>query len=174
LFILDGKYNQFVSLIDPISGEAKWRTKISQERFEISRNTAGDRVAVYLYKKYKLDTKSFSMINLIDGTESEAMSIAGKSVRIDGATKAFSILVDEPDRAKIIKDAEAGKVASLDRKDRSDTSRKCLQGVQNSTSNISWDYNCNGNQHAIRAGGAWLLLDLTPGSEKFFPLKASK
>jgi len=174
LFILDGKYNQFVSLIDPMSGEAKWRTKISQERFEISRNTAGDRVAVYLFKKYKLDTKSFSMINLIDGTESEAMSIAGKSVRIDGATKAFSILVDEPDRAKIIKDAEAGKVASLDRKDRSDTSRKCLQGVQNSTSYISWDYSCNGNQHAIRAGGAWLLLDLTPGSEKFFPLKASK
>lgn len=173
LFILDGKYNQYVSLVDPITGKSQWRTKISQERFEIARNTGGDRVAVFLYKKYKLDTKSFSMLNLIDGTESEAMAITGKSVRVDGATGEFSILVDEPDRAKIIKDAEAGKVASLDRKDRSSDTRRCLQGVQNSVSQISWDYTCNGNQHALRAGGAWLLLDLTPGSEKFFPLKAS-
>ena len=173
LFILDGKYNQYVSLVDPITGKSQWRTKISQERFEIARNTGGDRVAVYLYKKYKLDTKSFSMLNLIDGTESEAMTITGKSVRVDGATGEFSILVDEPDRATIIKDAEAGKVASLDRKDRSSSTRRCLQGVQNSVSQITWDYTCNGNQHALRAGGAWLLLDLTPGSEKFFPLKAS-
>ena len=113
------------------------------------------------------------MLNLIDGTESEAMTITGKSVRVDGATGEFSILVDEPDRATIIKDAEAGKVASLDRKDRSSSTRRCLQGVQNSVSQITWDYTCNGNQHALRAGGAWLLLDLTPGSEKFFPLKAS-
>jgi hypothetical protein len=113
------------------------------------------------------------MVNLVDGSESEAMPITGKSVRVDGATNDFSILVDEPDRAKIIKDAEAGKVASLDRKNRSAITRKCLQGIENSESRISWDYTCNGNQHTLRAGGAWLLLDLTPGSEKFFPLKAS-
>lgn len=173
LFILDGKYNRYVSMIDPKTGESKWRTKISQDRFEISRNTSGERVAVYLYKKYKLDTKTFSMLNLMDGTESEPMSITGKSVRVDGATERFSILVDEPDRGRIIKDAESGKVASLTRKDHSDQTRLCVQGVDNSSSTISWKYSCNGNQHALRAGGAWLLLDLAPGVEKFFPLKAS-
>ena len=173
LFILDGKYNRYVSMIDPKTGESKWRTKVSQERFEISRNTSGDRVAIYLYKKFKLDTKSFSMLNLLDGTESKPISISGKSVRVDGATKPFSILVDEPDRGRIIKDAEAGKVASLSRKDRSNDDRACLQGIDNATSVISWSYTCNGNQHALRAGGAWLMLDLTPGVEKFFPLKAS-
>lgn len=173
LFILDGKYNRYVSLIDPKTGESKWRTKVSKDRFEIARNTSGDRVALYLYKKFKLDTKSFSMLNLLDGTESKPMSISSKSVRVDGATKPFSILVDEPDRGRIIKNAEAGKVASLSRKDRSDENRRCVQGVDNQSSTISWSYTCNGNQHALRAGGAWLLLDLTPGVEKFFPLKAS-
>ena len=173
LLVLDGKNNQYVSLVDPASGEKLWRTKISQERFEISRNTSGNRVAVYLFKKYKLETKTFSMLNLSDGSESAAINIAGKSVRVDGATKAFSILVDEPDRVQIIKDAEAGKVASLDRSDKSGETRKCAQGIKNDVSEITWTYSCNGNQHLLRAGGSWLLLDLTPGSEKFWPMKVS-
>ena len=173
LFVLDGKNNQYVSMIDPSNGQSLWRTKISQERFEISRTTSGNRVAVYLFKKYKLETKTFSMLNLVDGSESETMNIDGKSVRVDGATKPFSILVDEPDRAQIIKDAEAGKVASLTRSDKSDETRKCVQGVDNASSSISWSFVCNGNQHALRAGGSWLLLDLTPGSENFWPMKAS-
>jgi hypothetical protein len=173
LFVLDGKNNRYVSMIDPSNGQSLWRTKISQERFEISRTTSGNRVAVYLFKKYKLETKTFSMLNLVDGSESQSMNINGKSVRVDGATKPFSILVDEPDRAQIIKDAEAGKVASLTRSDKSDETRKCVQGVDNASSSISWSFVCNGNQHALRAGGSWLLLDLTPGSENFWPMKAS-
>ena len=173
LFILDGKYNQYVSLLDPKTGTTSWRTKISQQRFEISRTTAGDRVAVYLFKKYKLDTKSFSMLDLQTGTESAPISIAGKQVRVDGATNAFSILIDEPERTKIIKDAEAGKVASLDRKDQSSDKRTCVQGVANSSSSITWSFECNGNMHALRAGGSWLMLDLTPGREEFWPMKAS-
>ena len=173
LFILDGKNNNYVSLIDPATGQSKWRTKISQERFEISRNTSGNRVAVYLFKKNKLETKSFSMLNLTDGTESKPMPIEGKSVRIDGATKEFSVLVNEPDRAQIIKDAENGKVASLDRSDKSDETRKCVQGVENKSSSISWTFVCNGNEHALRAGGSWLVLDTTPGNEKFWPMKVS-
>lgn len=174
LFLLDGKNNQFVSLIDPSNGFSVWRTKISKERFEISRTTSGDRVAVYLYKRTQLESKSFSMLNLVDGTESSSMPIASKSVRVDGATAAYSILVDEPDRGEIIKNAEKGKVASLDRKDNSDKSRDCVQGVSNPDSKIAWTFVCNGNQHALRAGGAWILLDLTPGTEKFWPMKASK
>lgn len=174
LFVLDGKNNRYVSLIDTGSGAALWRTKVSRDRFEISRTTSGDRVAIYLYKKLSLDTKSFSMLNLVDGTEGEAQPIASKSVRVDGATAAFSILVDEPDRSQIIKDAEDGKVASLSRKDKSSKVRKCVQGVQNSSSTISWTFECNGNQHALRAGGSWLVLDLTPGDEKFYPMKASR
>ena len=171
LFIIDGKNNGFVSLVNPENGASVWRTQISQERFEISRTTAGDRVAVYLFKKYKLDTKSFSLLDLKTGSESEPQAIAGKQVRVDGATAGFSILVDEPDRAKIIKDAEAGKVASLDRKDHSNTKRSCLQGIENGSSEITWSFECNGNLHALRAGGAWLMLDLTPGREEFWPLK---
>jgi hypothetical protein len=174
LFILDGKNNRYISLIDADSGAALWRTKLSKDRFEISRTTSGDRVAIYLYKKLSLDTKSFSMLNLVDGTESVAEPISSKSVRVDGATAPFSILVDEPDRSQIIKDAEDGKVASLSRKDKSSKIRKCVQGVQNSTSTISWTFECNGNQHALRAGGSWLVLDLTPGDEKFYPMKASR
>lgn len=173
LFILDGKDNRFVSLIDSNSGKSVWRTKVSKVRFEISRATSGDRVALYLYKGFSLDTKSFSMLNLVDGSESASSAIAGKSVRVDGGTNPFSILVDEPDRTEIIKQAEKGRVASLSRKDRSSKLRKCVQGVDNSTSTISWSYTCNGNQHALRAGGAWLVLDLTPGDEKFYPMKAS-
>jgi hypothetical protein len=173
LFILDGKYNQFVSLINPVDGTSVWRTKISEERFEIARNTSGDRVAVYLFKKYKLDTKSFSMLNLVDGSQSSPISIASKAVRVDGATPDFSVLVDEPDRAQIIKDAEKGKVTSLSRQDKASETRKCVQGISNSQSEITWSFTCNGNEHALRSGGSWLLLDLTPGKEKFWPMKAS-
>ena len=174
LFLIDGKDNRYVSLIDPINGFSLWRTKISKDRFEISRTTSGDRVAVYLYKRTQLESKSFSMLNLVDGSESAPMEISSKSVRVDGATNAFSILVDEPDRAEIIKNAEKGKVASLTRKDNSDKSRVCVQGIDNAASSLSWKFTCNGNQHALRAGGAWILLDLTPGVEKFWPMKASK
>jgi len=174
LFALDGKYNQFVSLVDPKTGATSWRTKISEQRFEISRTTSGNRVAVFLYKKYKLDTKNFSMLDLSSGTESPSIAIAGKQVRVDGATSDFSILVDEPERSKIIKDAEAGKVASLDRADNSDKTRICVQGVSNPTSTITWKFVCNGNMHALRAGGAWLMLDLTPGREEFWPMKAGE
>lgn len=174
LFLIDGKNNSYVSLIDPSNGYSVWRTKISKECFEISRTTSGERVAVYLYKKTQLESKSFSLLNLVDGSESAPMEIESKSVRVDGATAAFSILVDEPDRAEIIKNAEKGKVASLDRKDNSDKSRVCVQGIDNSESQLAWKFTCNGNQHALRAGGAWILLDLTPGAEKFWPMKASK
>jgi hypothetical protein len=174
LFLIDGKNNRYVSLIDPSNGFSLWRTKISKDRFEISRTTSGDRVAVYLYKRTQLESKSFAMLNLIDGSESAPMEIASKSVRVDGATSAYSILVDEPDRAEIIKNAEKGKVASLTRKDKSDKSRVCVQGIDNAASSLAWKFTCNGNQHALRAGGAWILLDLTPGVEKFWPMKASK
>ncbi len=174
LFLIDGKHNSYVSLIDPTNGFSVWRTKVSKERFEISRTTSGDRVAVYLYKRTQLESKTFSLLNLADGTESAPMEIASKSVRVDGATASYSILVDEPDRAEIVKNAEKGKVASLDRKDNSDKSRACVQGIDNPESKLSWKFSCNGNQHALRAGGAWILLDLTPGAEKFWPMKASK
>ncbi|MEY3855580.1 MAG: hypothetical protein RJA45_50 [Actinomycetota bacterium] len=174
LFLVDGKNNQYVSLVDPSNGFSVWRTKISKERFEISRTTSGDRVAVYLYKRTQLESKSFAMLNLVDGSESAPMTISSKAVRVDGATSAYSILVDEPDRAEIIKNAEKGKVASLSRDDNSDKSRVCVQGIDNAGSSLSWKFTCNGNQHALRAGGAWILLDLTPGVEKFWPMKASK
>jgi len=174
LFILDGKYNQFVSLIDIESGESVWRTKVSQMRFEISRATAGDRVALYLYKKFATDTKSFSLLDLSDGTESKSMPIASKTVRVDGATAGYSVLNDEPERTNILKESESGRVASLSRQDKSDKLRNCLTGVNNKTSLVDWVFECNGNLHALRAGGSWLMLDLTPGTESFWPLKAGK
>ena len=174
LLTLSGKHQQFVSLVNAHDGSQLWKTKISQERFEIARSTAGNRLAVYLYKKYKVDTKTFSLLDLTNGSESEPMQIAGKRVRVDGATDAFSILVDEPDREEIVKQAEKGKVASLTRKDKSDQTRACVQGVDNAAASITWSYECNGNIHAVRAGGIWLALDLTPGSENFWPLKKEK
>ena len=174
LFVSGGKYNQFVSLVNPENGATIWRTKISQKRFEISRTTSGDRVAVYLYKSFKPESKSFSMLDLSNGSDSSTQPIAGNAVRVDGATNEFSILIDEPDRSKIIKDAEAGKVASLDRKDHSSKIRKCVQGIANQTSSIGWVFECNGNLHALRAGGMWLMLDLTPNHEEFWPMKGGK
>lgn len=174
LFILDGKYNQYVSLVDASTGKSLWRTKISQMRFEISRITAGNRIAIYLYKKVSTDTKSFSVLNLVDGSESKPMKIASKTVRVDGATNGYSILTDEPDRTKIIRESESGRVASLNRTDKSDTIRNCIIALNNETSKIAWEHECNGNLHALRAGGSWLMLDLSRGSESFWPLKAGK
>ena len=173
LFVFDGKDNRTISLVNIADGSIAWKTELSQTRFEVSRVTAGDRLAVYRYKGLDLETKTFSMLNLVDGSESKPMAIANRAVRVDGATTQYSILVDEPDRQQIIKDAEAGKTTSLDRKDNSSKVRKCLQGVDNPSSSIGWAYECNGNQHALRAGGRWLLLDLTPGSEAFWPLKGA-
>lgn len=172
LFILDGKNNSYVSRVDPANGKSMWRTQISQEHFELARTTAGGQLGVYLYKKYNLDTKTMSFLNLNTGNESDPIDISGKSVRVDGATLLNTVLVDEPDRQKIVKDAEAGKVASLTREDKSDQSRKCAQGVSNQTSKVAWIFECTGNEHVIRTAGRWLVLDLTPGKENFWTLKA--
>lgn len=171
LFALDGKDNRLVSLVELESGTLSWTTKISKPQFEISRVNSLTNVSLYLNKKYSVESKYFSMLNLVDGKESEPIRIAGRSVRIDGETATISVLVDEPSRKKIIKNAEAGKHFNLDnREDKSDENRVCARGVNNETLQIAWTYECNGNQHLTRVGGRWILVDLTKGQEKFWPL----
>jgi hypothetical protein len=115
------------------------------------------------------------MIRLQDGKESATLKIAGRSVRVDGATAPLSILVDEPSRARLIKNAEAGKRVNLkNTEDKSDEIRVCARGIDNETYASAWTYECNGNQHLTRVGGRWILVDLTDGRERFWTLGAGK
>lgn len=171
LFMLDGKDNRDVSLVEVESGTLSWTTKISKPQFEISRINSVTNVSLYLNKKYSAESKYFSMLNLVDGKESEPIRIAGRSVRVDGETATISVLVDEPSRKKIIKNAEAGKRVNLDnREDKSDEVRVCARGIANEDFQTAWTFECNGNQHLTRVGGRWILVDLTKGQEKFWPL----
>ena len=83
----------------------------------------------------------------------------------------ISILVDEPSREKIIKNAESGKRVNLDNsEDKSDEKRICARGISNETYKSAWTFECNGNQHLTRVGGRWILVDLSNGREHFWPL----
>ena len=171
LFSLDGKDNGEVSLVDVANGTLRWTTKISKPQFEISRVSSATTVSLYLNKKYKTESKFVSMLNLADGSESAVIKIAGRAVRVDGETAPISVMVDEPSREKIIKNAESGKRVSLDSsEDKSDETRICAKGISNATYETVWTFECNGNQHLTRVGGRWILVDLSDGAEKFWPI----
>jgi hypothetical protein len=168
LFLLDGKNNRFVSRVDAENGQLLWRTKMSKARFEISRVSSTNAVSVYLFDNFKPVAKNLSLLNLSDGTEQKIGKIAGASVRVDGATTPISVLIDEPSRKRLIQDAEDGKTPSINNaEDASDKIRTCASGIDNVEFKISWIFDCNGNQHVIRVGGRWLVLDLTAGRENF-------
>jgi hypothetical protein len=171
LFVLGGKDNREVSLVNTFNGAINWTTKVSKPQFEISRVSSKSTVSLYLNKKYKTESKFVSLLDLADGKESTAIKIAGRSVRVDGETDSISVLVDEPSREKIIKNAESGKRVSLDNsEDKSDETRECARGISNHTFETVWTFECNGNQHLTRVGGRWILVDLTSGQEKFWPI----
>lgn len=175
LFVLGGKDNRELSLVDTDNGTLKWTTKVSKPQFEVSRVNSASTVSLYLNEKYKFESKYFSMIRLQDGTESKTLKIAGRSVRVDGETAPLSILVDEPSRARLIKNAEAGKRVNLkNTEDKSDEMRVCARGIDNQTYASAWTYECNGNQHLTRVGGRWILVDLTDGQERFWTLGEGK
>ena len=168
LYLLDGKNNRMVSLVDPESGILAWTTKMSKTRFEISRVNSTNSVSVYLADDRKLVAKNLSVLNLEDGTEQKLGTISGASVRVDGATSPISVLVDEPSRKRLIKDAEDGKTPSINNaKNESDKIRTCASGIDNVAYEIAWTFDCNGNQHVMRVAGRWLLLDLSAGAESF-------
>jgi hypothetical protein len=168
LFLLDGKNNRFVTRVDAENGQLLWRTKMSKDRFEISRVSSTNAVSVYLYDNFKPVAKNLSVLNLADGTEQKIGKIAGASVRVDGATTPISVLIDEPSRKRLIQDVEDGKTPSINNaEDESDKIRTCASGIDTVSFKISWIFDCNGNQHVIRVGGRWLVLDLTPGRENF-------
>lgn len=171
LYVLDGEDNRDVSLVDVSTGSLRWTTTVSKPQFEISRVSSSTTVSLYLNKKYKTESKFVSMLNLETGEESEPIAIAGRSVRVDGETPPISVLVDEPSREKIIKNAESGKRVGLDNsEDKSDERRICAKGISNETYQPVWTYECNGNQHLTRVGGRWILVDLSNGREHFWPL----
>jgi hypothetical protein len=171
LFVLSGKDNRNVSLVDVENGELLWTTKISKTQFEISRVNSASTVSLYLSKKFSTESKSASVLNLLSGQESEPIKIAGRSVRVDGQTAPISVLVDEPTRGKIIKNVEAGTRVNLDNsEDKSDETRVCARGISNDTYKSVWTFKCNGNQHLTRVGGRWILVDLSEGLEQFWPL----
>ncbi len=175
LFVLGGKNNREVSLVDVGSGSLRWTTKVSKPQFEISRVSSVSTVSLYLNEKYKTESKFFSMLSLADGSESKQLKIAGRAVRVDGETAPLSILVDEPSREKIIKNAEAGKRVNLDNsEDKSSEIRVCATGVSNENFTAIWKFECNGNQHLTRVGGRWILVDLSNGNEKIWPLGEGK
>lgn len=172
LFLLSGKNNRMVSLVDVSQGTLAWTTKMSKTRFEISRVSASNSVSVYLFDDRKLVAKNLSILNLADGLEQKIGKISGASVRVDGATTPISVLVDEPSRKRIIEDAEDGKTPSINNaKDESNKIRTCASGIDNLAYKINWTLDCNGNQHVIRVAGKWLLLDLSAGSESFKPIR---
>lgn len=175
LFVLGGKNNRELSLVDVSNGTLKWTTKVSKPQFEVSRVNSESTVSLYLNEKYKLESKYFSMIRLSDGKESPAIKIAGRSVRVDGETAPLSILVDEPSRARLIKNAESGKRVNLkNTEDKSDEMRICARGIDNAAYATAWTFECNGNQHLTRVGGRWILVDLTDGQERFWTLGEGK
>ena len=175
LFVLDGKDNRELSLVDVTNGTLRWTTKVSKAQFEVSRVNSQSTVSLYLNEKYKLESKFFSMINLQDGKESKTIKIAGRSVRVDGETAPLSVLVDEPSRSRLIKNAEAGKRVNLkNTEDKSDEFRICARGIDNLTFASTWTFECNGNQHLTRVGGRWILVDLTDGQERFWTLGEGK
>jgi len=175
LFVLDGKDNRELSLVDLTNGTLRWTTKVSMAQFEVSRVNSQSTVSLYLNEKYKLESKFFSMINLQDGKESPTIKIAGSSVRVAGETAPPSVLVDEPSRSRLIKNAEAGKRVNLkNTEDKSDEIRICARGIDNLTFASTWTFECNGNQHLTRVGGRWILVDLTDGQERFWTLGEGK
>lgn len=175
LYVLGGEDNRDVSLVDVESGTLRWTTTVSMPQFEISRVSSDSTVTLYLNKKYSAESKFVSMLNLLDGSESNSIKIAGRAVRVDGETAPISVLVDEPSREKIIKNAEAGKHVNLDNsEDKSDETRICAKGVSNESYETVWTFECNGNQHLTRFGGRWILVDLSNGREKFWPLGEGK
>lgn len=175
LFVLGGKDNRELSLVDVSTGMLKWTTKVSKPQFEVSRVNSESSVSIYLNEKYKLESKYFSMIRLADGKESPTIKIAGRSVRVDGETAPLSVLVDEPSRARLIKNAESGKRVNLkNTEDKSDEMRVCARGIDNQTYSSPWTIECNGNQHLTRVGGRWILVDLTDGQERFWTLGEGK
>lgn len=171
LYVLGGNDNRDVSLVDVESGTLRWTTTVSMPQFEISRVSSDSTVSLYLGKKYSTESKYVSMLNLLDGSESNSIKISGRAVRVDGETAPISVLVDEPSREKIIKNAEAGKHVNLDNsEDKSDETRICAKGVSNQSYETVWTFECNGNQHLTRFGGRWILVDLSNGRERFWPL----
>lgn len=168
LFLLSGKNNRMVSLVDVSTGSLAWTTKMSRSRFEISRVSSSNAVSVYLFDDLKLVAKNLSLLNLTDGREQKIGKISGASVRVDGATAPISVLVDEPSRKRLIEDVEDGKTPSINNaKNESNKIRTCASGIDNLGYKINWTLECNGNQHVIRVAGKWLLLDLSPGGESF-------
>jgi outer membrane protein assembly factor BamB len=170
LFVFDGKDNRYISRVDVDNGTSLWRTKLPQSRFEIGRTSSANAVGVYYFEKLKTETKKAGLLNLADGTLSDSFKISGKQVRIDGSATDYSILVDEPERSRIVKAAESGSKPNSQHKDGSKDLRACLQAVSEATGQLDWKYECNGNQHVIRAGGRWLLVDLSSGTEEFWPI----
>jgi hypothetical protein len=171
LLILSGKNNRYLSRVNVSDGSIFWKTKVSKDRFEVSRVSSTNAISLYLFEKNKLEAKLFSLVNLDDGQEFEASKISGKAVRVDGATTLSSILVNEPSRDKIIKNIESGKRASLGSgKDKSDKRRSCAISSNNTTGLEMWKFECNGNQHVTRVAGRWIVLDLTENAQVFWLL----
>jgi hypothetical protein len=170
LFLFDGKDNRFIARVDTKSGSTLWRTKLPQDRFEVSRTNSAEAVGVYYFAKNSLETKKAALINLETGELSSTFKIPSKQVRIDGYSGTTSLLVDEPERSRIIEAAESGDKPNSKHKDGSDKIRNCLQAVDESSAAFSWTYECNGNQHILRLGGRWILADLSSGREEIWPL----
>lgn len=172
LFILSGKNSRNISRVEVNSGGLDWTTKVSRERFEISRLNSNGSAYLYLNEKNKFEAKLFSTINLMSGQEASSLKIAGKSVRVDGQSSIVSVLVDEPSRAKIIENLESGKRINLTSEEKnSNKKRICARGINNFDSLELWSFECLGSQHITRVGGRWILVDLSEGSEEFWPLR---
>ena len=224
VYLLSGKNNQKVSLVDPKTGEPKWTTKISKPNFEISRVNSQDTVSIYISKDVFSEAKSMAFLNLADGVQSSSKKIRGDQVRVDGAAESISVVVDEPERKVAVKNANNGKrtsvtnasavavksntcankfsveclggqklvrvngkyvlvknnsvkvqpqsiVRSPQAKASSKKIRTCAQGVDNETFEVLWDFECTKNQHVTKVAGRWILVDLSDGGQKFWPLR---
>lgn len=173
IYALSGKSNKTVSLIDPANGDAMWKVKMPEAKFEISRLSSPGFATAYLTKKGKSTSSSFVLISLADGELSERVKIAGDKVRIDGMTNATGFVVDEPDRKQITADLEDGETSATrddEEEDNSDEIRSCVVALNLSNTKELWTFDCNGNEHISRAGGNWLLFDTTAGEEVIRPL----
>jgi len=224
VFLLSGKNNQKVSLIEPKTGESKWTTKISKPVFEISRVNSQENVSIYISQNAFTEAKSMAFLNLTDGKQSKSQKISGDQVRIDGATESISVVVDEPERKVAVKNANKGKRTSVTNssavavknntcsgnytaeclggmklvrsngklvlvknnsvkvrpksivrppqaKASSKKIRTCAKGVDNESFEVLWSYECTKSQHVTKVAGRWILVDLSDGGQKFWPLR---
>lgn len=172
IYSVSGDANRTLSRINTANGDLLWSTRLTGDRFELSKLANGSTGAAYITAKDATQAKSFVTVNLASGELGASVAIAGAEQRIDGATADTLFVVDEPERKRIVSDFESGKQSNSDDdgKDKSDERRVCIFAVDVTHSEKLWELECNGNQHIALLGGNWMVIDKTPGHETMWPL----